>query len=406
MKFNDTFIDVMSQNLQLGLIPILLGKAGIGKTSVLRSAADQLGASSFTLAVNLLASKEDLTGVRMTENADGEPRQSFFPHEDVMEAIEHAEAHPDEPVLIILDEINRTPADVTSGILGFSTDRKLGRRRLPKNLLIAATGNDKGNVAALDEASLSRFVVYYVEADAQVFMNYMGDRLNRWVRQVLEADNDLINGDSTPMSIAKGEDDQDPDDEFEVSYGSPFDGEETSQITTPRTLEYLSMWLNDCSDDQLASFIATPAKIKDREANYLSEIVEGFVGNTQFTDRLVAAIAEDLGHTAAQAVSVTRPGDYDQLIAVRTTTQMVNTIGAMSDQARVDALLFAMHDSRDNSQLVKMLAENIDALSADHHSALLTMANNQELDDENVRALIDSGTDLGEELTPTLSTFI
>lgn len=404
MKLNQTFTDLITQNLRLGQIPILLGKAGIGKTSVLRSAAKQIEAESFTLAVNLLADKADLTGARLIQDETGEYKQSFFPHEDIAEAVDFAEANPDRIAVITLDEINRTSGDVTSGILGVCTDRKVGRRRLPGNLYIAATGNDKGNVAAFDEASISRFVVYYVQADAQGFMDFMGDQLNDWIREVLESDNDLIGGDSTPNSIAADQD-GDAGDDIQAQYGDPFADDDTSQITTPRTLEYLSDWLNDSSHDQLAIHLATPAVIDDRKLTELDEIVQGFVGNTAFANQLVGVMGRDLGGVQSTA-SISRPTSYDGLRQARTMTDRLRTINAMSDDERADALVYALADTEDSSGFINLLAENVNDLGAERNRQLLEMANTQRLDTENVKAFLESGTDLGEYYESYLGSFI
>lgn len=141
-----------------------------------------MGTKAFVLPVNQLAAKEDLTGGRLVpytkDDGSTAHKQVFYPHHVIQEAIDYAIANPREWPILFLDEINRTTADVTSGALTLVTLRKMGHVELPDNLRLMIAGNDKGNVVALDDASLSRFVLIHVEPDAGTLMNILGDRMN------------------------------------------------------------------------------------------------------------------------------------------------------------------------------------------------------------------------------------
>ena len=135
----------------------------------------------------MLADKADLTGARLVLNeSTGEWSQKFFPHSVISQAIHYAENNPNEQPILFLDEINRTTSDVTSGTLTLVTLRRIGDKALPKNLRIIVAGNDKGNVTALDDASVSRFAIINVEPDAHTLIDVLGDNLHPWVKMVLK----------------------------------------------------------------------------------------------------------------------------------------------------------------------------------------------------------------------------
>src|SRR5699024_7763864 len=150
-----------------GQTPALLGEPGIGKSALIEDLAREFKTKVFTLPVNQLADRADLTGVRMTQSAQGDWGQSFFPHETIMSAIRYAEDNPDEHPILFLDEFNRASSDITSAILSFQTLRRIGTIEFPDNLRLIVAGNDKGNVTALDKASITRFAVYRVKPDIE-----------------------------------------------------------------------------------------------------------------------------------------------------------------------------------------------------------------------------------------------
>ena len=99
---------------------MLIGEPGIGKSSWVEALGEKMGTKCFTLAVNQLADKADLTGARLVPvlKADGSPsseyEQVFYPHQVINQAIAYAEAHPAETPILFLDELNRTTPNVTA----------------------------------------------------------------------------------------------------------------------------------------------------------------------------------------------------------------------------------------------------------------------------------------------------
>lgn len=214
---------LIAADLKAGNVPLLLGEPGIGKSSLVRS----LG-KTFTVHANFLATTEDLTGMRLISNPDKTSSipyvPAFYPQLAITRAIDEAKKAPNEPVILFLDEINRTTPEVTSALLSLITEREIGDIKLPDNVKIIAAGNDDGNVASLDSASLTRFAIYHTIPSKDLWLSVMADQINPYVKTVVENSDDAL----LPH---KNEDDYD-DDDFANS-------------TNPRTLIYTSNWLTN-----------------------------------------------------------------------------------------------------------------------------------------------------------------
>lgn len=408
MKFNDTLIKLNIADLRVGNIVALIGEAGIGKSSHVKSLAEQLDTKAFSLACNQLADKSDLTGVRLVPRKDGAQYvNEFYPHVVVQNAVDYALENPNETPILHLEEINRTTADVTSSILTFVTERTLGVAELPKNLILMISGNDKGNVVALDDASISRFVLYNVEPDAQRFMEVIGDALHPFIREVLTADESLILCKPSEMLAVDGRDDEDDDDgDVTVSVSELDSYEEMNQFTTPRTLDYLSRWLHQFSDDDLRSLIAESAELRDRQISVLQEAIEGHVGRTPFVDALMGVIAKALSsNTPTQRTSsagVPRPGCYDSLINAGSVTDMNAQIQQLNDHEVSGAIVYAMQDNSTPANvltvLTEQLAAKIDRLEPSDSTIFATILTNGEAKSEIVDAAVGAGTTLSTRL--------
>lgn len=409
MKFGQTLLSAIRTDLKVGIIPALMGEPGIGKSSFVSDLATQMGTRCFTLQCNLLADKADLTGGRLLKDETTDAyRMAFFPHEDIMLAIEHARAHPEETPILFLDEINRTTADVTSAALGLSTARRIGRERLPENLRIIVAGNDKGNITALDEASISRFSVYHVEPDAHTLIELLGNQLNPWVRTVLIKHPRLVFEKSVPETLAI---DGDNEDDTQASVMDLFDSaEEMRQLTTPRTIHAVSIWLNATSREQLAAYLSELAEGSDREISVLTELIEAKVGNTGLALQLVATIAEDLAggtdQQSAHHVHVPRPQCFPMLAACTTVHELENTIATLEDSEMSAALVYAISDDTDHTYMIERLTEAMQQISKEQMRTLVDLLRAQRANTRNMRAFLDVNTPMVSAVRPVLDSFL
>ena len=374
MLFNEMLVTTTIKLLDANRVPALIGEPGIGKSSFVEDVARRTNTRCFTLPCNMLADKADLTGARLVlDEKTGVWSQKFFPHSTISKAIRYAEANPNEQPILFLDEINRTTSDVTSGTLTLVTLRCIGDEDLPKNLRIIVAGNDKGNVTALDDASVSRFVIINVAPDASTLIEVLGQNLHPCVKTVLEKHPETIFVKNTNEQVVADGQDDDDDDNTTVSVFDLFDGtEEIRPFATPRTIDGVSQYLNVLSFEEIASLMATPSTTRDgRHVSYLQEVIEGMTGNTSFTTLLMGVISDELSKGSTgnnNAQRVVKPRIYGELKkAAKTSVDAVNQVVAtMTDNDASGCFVFAMYEREDNAVIIQALNERLTNLAQNH----------------------------------------
>lgn len=411
MKFNDTLLAAIRLDLETDQVPALLGEPGIGKSSFVEGLARDMDTKAFVLACNQLADKADLTGARLVPTPDGKSyHQEFYPHAVVQQAIEYARDNPREWPLLFLDEVNRTTSDVTSAVLTMVTMRQLGKEKLPSNLRLMIAGNTKGNVTTLDDASLSRFSLYNVEPDANTLIAVLGDAINPYVKAVLTEHPHLVFQKSRPAAFTMDDDD---DDDTGTGQSAAFAelmdaGEEMRQLTAPRTIEGISRWLNAADPVLLQEWMTTATMIGDRQSTILNELIEGHLGDTDFTTFLVAKIAEGFasgsGATAAAQLSAPKPQCYDSLKQVNSMTDLEDLLATLTEHEKSGSL-YAMYEKADNARLVEAIAQSLTAMEADHNRLLIQLASQSALDASNVDALTNATGNVADSARMLMSAF-
>lgn len=369
-------------------VPILLGPPGIGKSSMVRNLSNDIDAEVFPIQINQLADRSDLTGQRIDKETYTTPsgetversKLSFFPHYTIQQAIDFATEHPNKLSIIFLDEINRASSDITSAALSLSTERTIGGQKFPSNVRIVAAGNDEGNVVALDSASRTRFRFIKVAPDAETLLANV-ENLNPFIKAVITEFPQLIENYgqlSNIISTDPGSANSDPDDE-EESFELDFDMDEDgfSQMCVPRTIEYLSKYLNTAilndskSSASRASFIQHMETMPDGKT-LLQVVIEGSVGTNDFTNKLLDKMSEfyrDLlqtANTSQQSLNNLPTFDKASFMQIATTgqidleTQVIENLSADTRINILTALLLQQNVSQINDNaLVKRTINNI-----------------------------------------------
>lgn len=405
MKFNNTLLNLVQHDLDNNLIPMLLGEPGIGKSSWVKALGIHMHTKVFVLAVNQLADKADLTGSRLVPITlkDGSVtyEQVFYPHSIISQAIRYAEENPQETPILFMDELNRTTPDVTSEALSIPTMRSIGNSELPKNLKVVCGGNDKGNITSLDEASISRFVLYKVEPDLDTFLG-LDDNLNPFIKKVLMGHPECLFCKNVRLLNTQSDDD---DDNGEVDLDEILDeGDDMQQFTTPRTITGLSNWLNSFTNDELKGMLAITNTIDGQEISILQEALEGHTGKTQFTAFLLSEIASGISsvNNQANAVTVGKPNVYDQLKAFQTVSDLDNFVKTMTDNDKSGCLVYAIYEKADNNKLINTLLSNMSnmtsLLPADTR-ALTNAYLKDSLDDTNLKVFLDNQSPIAKGLS-------
>lgn len=404
MKFDNTLMLCVKKDLEKNLIPMLLGEPGIGKSSWLQNLATLMHTKCFTLACNQLADKADLTGARLVPVTDSDGnvqtyKQVFYPHAVIHDAIDYAAKNPRETPILFMDELNRTTPDVTSEALSIPTLRAIGSQELPDNLRVVIAGNDKGNVTSLDEASISRFVLYHVEPDTQTFLS-LDPEINPFVKNVLMAHPDVIFcKKNTVVTDKSDDDDSDSNDEYEID--DILSEDEMSQITTPRTIMGVSNWLNNFTNQELLDLVNNIVRTDGSETvSALQEAIEGHVGHTTFAALLLSEIATNIMNTNTQANTMTvgKPACYDNLKQCPSMNDVQQFIGNMSEHDKSGCLLYALYEKEDNASYIQALAADITTLASDDMKTLMKLSTAEKLDYDNVQSFLHTNTALSKKL--------
>lgn len=395
MQFTQTFTNQVIKTIKSNNIPMLLGEPGIGKSSWLQDLASQINTACFTIPCNQLYDKADLTGARLIkQEKDGKETyvQAFFPHIIIQDAIDYAEKHPRETPLLFLDEINRTTADVTSAVLSMATEHKIGNTMLPENLKIVTTGNDKGNVMALDEASISRFVLYPVKPDTNTFLG-LHDNLHPAIQNVLKKKPDILFCKKVNIQT---EEDEDENDESIDDILSDF--EEMSQFTTPRTVHGLNRWLLEQSDEDIQELMQEAGE-EDGDS-LLFDYIKAFVGKTQFAILLTEELTNN-ATTAPSQLTVIKPNGYGNLKSIATIgtrDDIANFASDLTDKEISNLIVYAVYEKEDNETIIDMLSNQINNLIPEDVKKLIQLINHGEVDKQNFETLMQTGTPLAKSL--------
>ncbi|MFO0758865.1 MAG: MoxR family ATPase [Byssovorax sp.] len=155
--------------------PFIWGPPGIGKSALVREAAELLDLPCVTLLGTQIA-PEDLIGVpriRSVEaapSAEGKRGPSFVTEFCPPRAILRA-----EPFLLFIDELNSAVPDVQKAFYSLILDRRLGDYVLPPGSRVVGAGNrveDRALVRPMATALANRMVHVSVEVDAEAWLSW------------------------------------------------------------------------------------------------------------------------------------------------------------------------------------------------------------------------------------------
>lgn len=365
--------------------PALLGSPGIGKTSALRGLTESTSrvAAVFHIGVNTLAEAADFTGTRTVPDPKDPSRYTlvFFPHQTIQKAVDAALENPDKLVVLILDEINRAQtSDITSAALTLVTERYCGNLEFPDNLRLAVTGNDTGNISKLDSASLTRFSLYKVGADAAEALKHFKVEPHPAIKAALDEHPEWIECAPVPENTGSPDPTADPkagnvgksgDAGIMDALASFAGGEELMvQYTNPRTIEGLNLWLHELGEDKLRRLGSTNDMVHPRTGRKASELLLSMIahtGDTAFTADVYEKLQRRLQYSTPAAAplapagpSIDKPKAWDEIVKMTARDDVVDAVLALSHADREALLAYSLlRDNEDRATTTKLVIETV-----------------------------------------------
>lgn len=169
-------VPLLRQCLRAGLVPILRGPPGIGKSAVMRSVCKEFRLKLIDLRLAQL-DPTDLNGFPAPDMKTG--RATFlvpevFPVED--QALpKNEEGKELEGWMLFFDEISNAPNSVQGAAFKLILDRMVGQHNLHKRVVMAAAGNretDRAAAGKLNTAMQSRLVHIDIHSDQKLWCEW------------------------------------------------------------------------------------------------------------------------------------------------------------------------------------------------------------------------------------------
>jgi hypothetical protein len=137
---------------------MLHGRPGVGKTELVQTLAARIGAELYDLRLTTIE-PQDLRGLPYYDHATA--RTVWYRPEDLPDS--------EAPAILFLDELTAAAPSLQPTVYGLLQERRVGRHRLPKSVMIVAAGNqvEDGAIAYDMGTALSdRLIHMIVQADA------------------------------------------------------------------------------------------------------------------------------------------------------------------------------------------------------------------------------------------------
>lgn len=162
----DQAFSIAQTYLECGLIPLLVGPPGCGKTTLAHMLASAAGAELISLRLNTIPPEEAI-GLQFVDAQNGATVRyppAWVPASDGSDGAK----------LVFFDEFMQAPDEYRKGVMSALLEGYIGTHQLPRNCMFIAAGNsaeDGSNVYELDSATADRFGIILVRSEFESWAN-------------------------------------------------------------------------------------------------------------------------------------------------------------------------------------------------------------------------------------------
>ncbi|MGL6120663.1 MAG: ATP-binding protein, partial [Fusobacteriaceae bacterium] len=136
MKFNDTML-ACKLIIESGAVPLIVGHAGIGKTTLVKKIAKKHGAHFVSIDANLLKEGE-IGGLPVVDEYifhEGKGKRTIYAvHNKFLEIEKILKEKPEQEIILFIDELNRCEHAVQQELMNLVLNREINGYYLHKNI--------------------------------------------------------------------------------------------------------------------------------------------------------------------------------------------------------------------------------------------------------------------------------
>jgi len=180
-----------------GLVPNLIGKHGLGKSSVVKQLADSLGMGFYPLFLGQYSDSGDIQGLpEFVRDEKGNAIAIDFIKTKLLPVTPNS--------IIFLDELSHCPKEIRGILFQLILEKRFGSYELPANsFIVTAMNPDTADYPALidinaNKALGDRFLHIKFEPSKQEFFSYMEEKYgkNNIITSFLRSDSTLVDDNS------------------------------------------------------------------------------------------------------------------------------------------------------------------------------------------------------------------
>ncbi|MDU5110568.1 MAG: AAA family ATPase [Clostridium sp.] len=175
MKFSEA-ISTVELVLESGSVPLIIGEAGIGKTSLVKKICNEDNYYLVNIDANLLKEGE-IGGLPIVENG----RTKYATHYKLIEIEKAIKDNKYKGVLLFIDELNRCEHAVQQELMNLILNREINGFKLEDNVKIVAAMNPSNKYDGFEDSDYQVVDMDKAQEDRFVWLELTSD-IKEWIK--------------------------------------------------------------------------------------------------------------------------------------------------------------------------------------------------------------------------------